>query len=421
MTYAQDKREYDANNWFEVKDNPLSKEGVFHYRGAQIRLPDGTTAPDPDKSYGVYRSAEELSNPEAIASFRLVPWVDDHAMLGAEDMGMTPAEKKGVSGVIGEDVYFKDGTLYGNIKVFSEALARRIEGGKKELSLGYRCEYEHKPGTWNGQPYEYVQRKIRGNHLALVNQGRMGAEVRVLDQADPVERFVFVCDSQMEKTMADTTSTTPEGGGSSGMSLEDVIEQLKQLTVAVAALKHGEEAPEDEGKPVADEEPAVKPEGNPEDAPQDADGNEDDDGPMDKLLTMTEEIFDTVKALTERVEKLEGGNKPATDEADEDKEKQTAAMDAAEVSRTVMARIAERDKAYKQVSPFVGAFDCSAMDAADVASYACKKLGLKPAKGQEQAMVAGYIANRTPDSQKKTVTAAMDGAGASFLDKQLTK
>ena len=93
MTYAQDKREYDANNWFEVKDNPLSKEGVFHYRGAQIRLPDGTTAPDPDKSYGVYRSAEELSDPEAIASFRLVPWVDDHAMLGAEDMGMTPAEK----------------------------------------------------------------------------------------------------------------------------------------------------------------------------------------------------------------------------------------------------------------------------------------------------------------------------------------
>ena len=41
MTYAQDKREYDANNWFEVKNNPLSKEGVFHYRGAQIRLPDG--------------------------------------------------------------------------------------------------------------------------------------------------------------------------------------------------------------------------------------------------------------------------------------------------------------------------------------------------------------------------------------------
>ena len=412
MTYAQDKREYDANNWFEVKDNPLSKEGVFHYRGAQIRLPDGTTAPDPDKSYGVYRSAEELSDPEAIASFRLVPWVDDHAMLGAEDMGMTPAEKKGVSGVIGEDVYFKDGTLYGNIKVFSEALARRIEGGKKELSLGYRCEYEHKPGVWNGQAYDYVQRKIRGNHLALVNQGRMGAEVRVLDHDDSGERFVFVCDSQMEKTMADINSNTPEGGGSSGMSLEDITKQLKALVLAVAELQKGEqgEAPAPEEKPVQDAEG---------DEPEVPESGEEDGDPLDKLLEMTEEIFDKLKGIEERVAKLEGGDE-ATDEDDKE-DKPAAAMDAAEVSRTVMARIAERDKAYKQVSPFVGAFDCSAMDAADVASYACKKLGLKPAKGQEQAMVAGYIANRTPDSQKKTVTAAMDGASASFLDKQLTK
>lgn len=29
MTLAQDKKDIDTNGWFEVKDNPLSKEGFF--------------------------------------------------------------------------------------------------------------------------------------------------------------------------------------------------------------------------------------------------------------------------------------------------------------------------------------------------------------------------------------------------------
>ena len=124
---AQDKKEVGTNGWFEVEDNPLSKEGVFLYRGNQIILPDGSRASDTDDLIPVYRPADELSNPEAIDSFKLVPWVDEHTMLGSEELGLTPAERKGVSGVVGEDVYFKDGVLYGNIKAFSENLARKIE------------------------------------------------------------------------------------------------------------------------------------------------------------------------------------------------------------------------------------------------------------------------------------------------------
>ena len=40
MTYEQDKREYDANNWFEVKDNPrcssLSHPGLLHSTLQQV-------------------------------------------------------------------------------------------------------------------------------------------------------------------------------------------------------------------------------------------------------------------------------------------------------------------------------------------------------------------------------------------------
>ena len=95
------KRQKDINGWFEVKDNPISKVGVFDYSGAQIG------AADPNRIYRVYRPAEELADPATIESFKLLPIVDDHTMLGNPNEGMTAAEDKGVAGVIGEEVYFK--------------------------------------------------------------------------------------------------------------------------------------------------------------------------------------------------------------------------------------------------------------------------------------------------------------------------
>ena len=182
---AMDKRDYDTNGWFEIKDNPLSVVGVYPYMGRSI-----SADCIQDRLYGVYRPESELSSQDCIDSFKLIPWIDDHVMLGNEDAGLTPSEQKGVQGVIGQDVYFDGTTLKGNIKVFSEAMANLIANGKKELSCGYRCRYEYAPGTFNGEHYDYVQREIRGNHLALVENGRMGPDVAVLDH------LTFTIDSQ---------------------------------------------------------------------------------------------------------------------------------------------------------------------------------------------------------------------------------
>ena len=167
-------RKYDTNGWYEIKGNPISKAGVFPYLGSTIN------APDPDRIYQVYRPAEELADPDCIESFKLVPWVIEHSMLGE---GETSAESKGVEGILGEDVYYKDGYLRGNIKVFSDRLADLIDSGMRELSLGYKCVYEFESGSINGEPFDAIQRKIRGNHIATVEEGRMGHEVAVLDSS----------------------------------------------------------------------------------------------------------------------------------------------------------------------------------------------------------------------------------------------
>jgi 8-oxo-dGTP pyrophosphatase MutT (NUDIX family) len=195
---ALDRRDYDSNDWFTVEDNPLSKVGVYQYSEASV-----IRGGDPKKLVGVYRPAEELGSRECIDSFKLMPWTDDHpsTLLGPEDQGLVPAEKKGVHGVIGEKVYFRGDTLYGNVKVFSESLAKKIAAGKRELSCGYHCDFIPQEGVYEGAPYKYVQRNMRGNHLSSVYRGRMGSEVRVLDAADAAAnefatgaRFTFSLD-----------------------------------------------------------------------------------------------------------------------------------------------------------------------------------------------------------------------------------
>lgn len=173
----------DVNGWYEVPANPLSKAGVFPYTAKSIKAPGWEN--DPGRIVMVYRPAEELADPETVASFRLIPWTDEHAMLGPPEAGdglVTP-ENKGVHGTLGEQIYFDpdDATLYGNVKLWSATLADLIDTGKKELSCGFRCVYEFVQGIFEGRPYEAIQRCIRANHFASVWDGRMGPGVAVLD------------------------------------------------------------------------------------------------------------------------------------------------------------------------------------------------------------------------------------------------
>ena len=182
-------KQVDHNQFWLIKDNPITKAGVFPYFGRQI-----SPSLEPDKIYQVYRPAGEIK--KAADTFKLVPLVDDHTMLGP---GFTPAEEKGVHGVLGEDIKEKDGTLYADVKIFSEQLKREIQDGKKELSLGYFCRYDLTPGQYNGMHYDAVQKDLKGNHIALVDNGRMGHDVRVMDRALACDAMDIVGDFQVEE------------------------------------------------------------------------------------------------------------------------------------------------------------------------------------------------------------------------------
>lgn len=369
----------DVNGFWEVKGNPLSKVGVFPYLGATL-----PNAPDPGRVYQVYRPAEELADPACLDSFKLVPWIDDHVMLGSEDLGLTPAERKGIQGVVGEEVFFDGQYMRGNIKVFSEALAGLISNGKRELSLGYRCAYDWTPGTYNGIPYDAVQRQIRGNHLALVREGRMGPDVAVLDH--------FTIDAMEYKTMTDKTKD--EGGSGEGGELAEIkatLEKLGPLLASVEEIKSKLTAPA--------QQPAAAGEGDEEEA---------------KAKAAAEQI-DTAAKLSAMDAAIKGIRADVTAALDKLTKGAPIAMDA----KAIVSEINARDALAQRLSLHLGTFDHSSMTRAEVVKYGLEKLGLTAPEGHEGTALDAYLHNRphaVPAASYAADHRKATGAVASYIN-----
>lgn len=180
-------KQVDKNDFWFIENNPITKVGVYPYLGKQI-----SQDCEPDKIYYVLRPKEELFRKETLDSLRLIPLIDGHTMIGKD---FTAPEDKGLDGTLGDNVSHDTDTIYNDLKIISNKMKEEIQNGKKELSLGYFCRYDKQPGTYKGQRYDYVQRDIIANHLALVDKGRMGADVRVYDSKDIPEGEAFAMDS----------------------------------------------------------------------------------------------------------------------------------------------------------------------------------------------------------------------------------
>lgn len=384
------KRKKDLNGWLTVSDNPISKVGVFDYLGSEIG------APDPKKIYRVYRPAEELERNETIESFKLLPFIDEHEMLGE---GATPAERKGISGMIGENVYFEAPYLKGNIKVLSSRTLDKVEGGKIELSPGYLSTYDFEEGVFEGEKYDAIQRNIRGNHLALVKEGRTGKDVAIQDHS------IFTIDTR-----------------------ELVSMNLEELIAAIKALSEEDKAKLKTALTVQDEDPENKePKTQDEDPELTAEEKEALEAAA-KAAAEAEKI--AAEAAAAATKAAEGGNPEdaktaeelaaeAAATAGEAEEKATLdalrkeiktlkAQVATQDSASIFKQIAQRDSLATKLKPFIGTFDHSAMTSSQVAEYGIKKLGIRCAKGTESIALDAWMQGRTPDSKKATST--MDGA-----------
>lgn len=150
-----------------------TRVGVFSYQRA-----DGSVQRE-------YRPAEEVFNEDSMNSFKMVPITDNHpsVMVTAEN-----AKELSV-GFTGQEIKRIDGKFMAPYVKITEkkAVDAAKQGLKKGLSWGYKVNLVKQDGIFNGERYDYVQKNIRGNHLAIVNQGRAGDQARLrLDAEDAI-------------------------------------------------------------------------------------------------------------------------------------------------------------------------------------------------------------------------------------------
>ena len=283
----------DENGFIKYFDIPISSEGVYDYAGFQIadNLP-------PKEVFKVYRPASEVCKKSFVDSLQEMPLVDDHTMIGE---GFTPVDKKNAGGVM-FNVRSKGDHLLCDMKIWGEKMKQKIRMGKRELSLGYVGYFRKQEGRFKGKPYQFVMFGLRCNHVALVDDARMGHACRLVDNARGI------CDSlklELPEMNPDDKKKVIDAlvGKLNGCSDEDLKKVCDALGCPMGEKK---DAPVEDKKP--EDKPTDKPEDKPEDKkPEDkpAEDKKPEDKPEDKKPE-DKPVDDSAKGLTDEQKKEVG-------------------------------------------------------------------------------------------------------------------
>ncbi len=147
---------------------PIARTGTYKYLREELGL-DGQGIVD------VYRTPEEVFDPVAMASFEGKAFTDTHPAVDVTSDNWSIYSKGEITNVRRGAGDQKD-YLMADILVRDPIVINEIQSGaKREISSGYNCCYVEE----NGKIY---QKEIRGNHVALVQAGRAGSNVRINDE-----------------------------------------------------------------------------------------------------------------------------------------------------------------------------------------------------------------------------------------------
>lgn len=148
----------------------VGRVGIQDYLGAELGVNDKQTVK-------VYRPEDEVFHIDAFASLANKTVTDDHPseLVNAHNW------RKYAVGMMGNEVARDGDFIRVPLMVMDADTIRKIADGKSELSLGYTCELDFTPGSFNNEHYDAVQRNIRINHVAIVDSARGGTKLRIGD------------------------------------------------------------------------------------------------------------------------------------------------------------------------------------------------------------------------------------------------
>lgn len=341
IAFDESVRSIDESGHLRIAKTVISKAQVDPYFGREIPGFDAMGL-EPDRIYQMLRDPAELEKSSATAKGKQILF--KHIYVDSK----TP-EKELTVGAIGSDVTYENGKLYADLTFWDDEAISLIDSEKMEqLSYSYYFDPVMTPGDFEGVAYDGVMRNIHGNHLALVERGRIGRDAVISDSLPPEMRLnmklkkgaLALITARLRATAQD--GVTPELEKALRAIVGDA--EMDKVTGELGA----DEAPED--LTAKDEDP--KP-------PKTADDEDEDEGK---------------KADAER-KRLEENDKDDKDAKKDDK--RATAADADSIAAAVGARLEGKYAARDAVEPLVGRIAMDGFtDAASIYAYALKQKGI---------------------------------------------
>ncbi len=155
-------------------DHPIvTRCGIFEYE-------------DPQAKDGIRRELripEEVFSEKSLASYEGKPIIITH---DAGEIDKNNVHREQIGTILSKG--YRDGeSVRCKIVIHNTDALKRC--GLRELSLGYSQTPEEKPGKYQGQSYDCIQRDIEINHLALVGEARAGDAARLnIDHKDGAKK-----------------------------------------------------------------------------------------------------------------------------------------------------------------------------------------------------------------------------------------
>ena len=230
-TYKISKREYTDEGFLKVPGR-VARTGIQDYLASELGL-DG----DPNRIVKVFRPPEEVFNQDSLNSYATSDVTNDHPLTLVDSQNF-----KSVTVGIVTSAGVQDGDFVQADLIIKDAeTIKLIESGKAQLSAGYTAEYSKESGTTDdGVKYEFVQRDIKINHVAVVDSARAGSMARIFDNKKPEIRLMKITlDNGRAVEVEDTVAA----------QVEDCIKRLTD-----AATTEKEKADKAEAKADAAEE-----------------------------------------------------------------------------------------------------------------------------------------------------------------------
>ena len=147
---------------------PIARTGEQDYLGTEIGLKT-------NEIVKVYRPEEEVFSEAAMASFEGKSVTNNHPPEQVDPENVKLYEMGHAQNVRRGTGEFKD-FLVADLHIHDAELIDAIKAGKRQISCGYECEYVERDG-------QIVQTNIRGNHVAVVDEGRAGVKASIMDNS----------------------------------------------------------------------------------------------------------------------------------------------------------------------------------------------------------------------------------------------